>query len=280
VSAARDLAPRQFQVVANHLLATLHPDGGDVVDPRQWERRELLIWDDPTGMIGIKGLLDPLTGRWLKAAVDRWSKPEPAEPCDQEGLPAIRDPRSKGQRQADALQLVCRLALGARRDPDRPHLVIHTRAESNTSGLSRAWFAPLICDADLERLALARDGADLGMKVRTATPTQRRALIGRDQTCVIPGCTIPAAWSDAHHVRWWSKNGPTNVSNLAMVCGRHHAETHAGIWVLEMRDGKPWVKPPKWLDPEQRWRRNNDTHHRQAAEQLAAHFGAPPGRTA
>jgi hypothetical protein len=124
VDAARELAPRQFQAVANHLLVTLDPDGGDVLDPRQVERRELLIWDDPTGMVGVKGLLDPVTGRWLRAAVDRWSRPEPAE--EQDGLPGVRDPRSTGQRQADALQLVCRLALGSRREPDRPHVVIHT----------------------------------------------------------------------------------------------------------------------------------------------------------
>jgi hypothetical protein len=86
---------------------------------------------------------------------------------------------------------------------------------------------------------------------------------------VIPGCTIPAAWSDAHHVRWWAKQGPTNVSNMAMLCGRHHTETHAGVWDLEMRDGVPWVKPPKWLDPLQRWCRNTYTQHRENAEQLA-----------
>jgi hypothetical protein len=278
-AAARDLPPRQFQAAADHLLATLDPDGGDTIDPRRLDRRELLIWDDPTGMTGVKGLLDPITGRWLKAAMDRWSKPEPA--AEQDGLPGLRDPRSTGQRQADALQLVCRLALGARRDPDRPHLVIQTRDEANTSTLTRAWFAPLVCDADLERLALDRDGAvlDLGRKVRTATPTQRRALIGRDQTCVIPGCTIPAAWSDAHHLHWWSKNGPTDMSNLAMLCGHHHTETHAGTWTLEMRAGIPWVKPPPWLDPEQRWRRNTYTHHRQAAEQLAATLTPPPHDT-
>jgi hypothetical protein len=153
--------------------------------------------------------------------------------------------------------------------------VIHTRAESNTSTLTTAWIGRIVCDADLERLTRGRQDEvlELGTKVRTATPAQRRALIARDQTCVIPGCTIPAAWSDAHHVQWWSKNGPTNVSNLAMVCGRHHTEAHAGIWTLEMRDDIPWIRPPKWLDPQQRWRRNTYPHHQQAAAQLAADLG-------
>ena len=92
---------------------------------------------------------------------------------------------------------------------------------------------------------------NLGRKVRTATPTQRRALIARDQTCVIPNCTLPAAFSAAHHLQYWSKGGTTDASNLAMVCGRHHTDVHAGTWELEMRDGIPWAKPPTWLDPHQ-----------------------------
>jgi hypothetical protein len=281
VSAARDLAPRELQVVAKHLLATLDPDGGDTIDPRQLARRELLIWDDPTGMIGVKGLLDPATGRWFKAAIDRFAKPDPAAHPDQESLPTIRDARTQGQRQADALQDVCRLALGSRRDPDRPHLVIHTRADANTSGLSQAWIGRLLCDAEVALLTQGRtdEVLELGRTVRLATAAQRRALAGRDKTCVIPNCTIPAAWCDAHHVQWHSKGGPTNVSNLAMVCGRHHTETHAGVWVLEMRDGIPWVQPPTWLDPLQRWRRNTYTHHREAAEQLAMDLSPPPEKT-
>ena len=268
--AARDLEARQFKAVANRLLATLDPDGGDHLDPRELDRRELLIWDEPDGMIGVKGRLDQATGLFLKAAIGEWAKPDPAAQPDQEGLPAIRDPRSKGQRQADALQQICRHALGNRRTPDRPHVVIHTDTDSNTSGLTRAWFARLICDADLEHLTIGRNAElNLGRKVRTATPVQRRALIARDQTCVIPGCTTPAEWSDAHHVQWWSKNGPTDVSHLAMVCGRHHSDIHAGTWTLEMRNGIPWSKPPVWLDREQHWRRNTYTEHRKAAEQLA-----------
>jgi hypothetical protein len=159
--------------------------------------------------------------------------------------------------------------------------VIHTRAESNTSGLTKAWFGRMLCDAEAELLTRGRDDEvlELGHTVRLATATQRRALIGRDQTCVIPNCTIPAAWCDAHHVHWNSKGGPTNVSNLAMLCGRHHTETHAGIWTLDMRHGIPWVKPPTWLDPHQQWRRNTYPHHRQATEQLATNLRPQPRDT-
>jgi hypothetical protein len=112
--------------------------------------------------------------------------------------------------------------------------------------------------------------------VRTATPAQRLALAARDRTCVIPDCTIPAAWCDAHHGVWWSKGGETNVDDMAMVCGRHHTEIHAGVWSLELRDGVPWARPPTWVDPHQRWRRNTYAERRKEAQQLALEL-TPPG---
>jgi hypothetical protein len=66
------------------------------------------------------------------------------------------------------------------------------------------------------------------------------------------------------------------VSNLAMLCGRHHTAVHAGEWHLEMRDGIPWAQPPAWLDPLQRWRRNTYTHHQKTTEQLAADITREP----
>ncbi|WP_088285379.1 hypothetical protein [Kineosporia sp. A_224] len=34
---------------------------------------------------------------------------------------------------------------------------------------------------------------------------------------------------------------------------------HAGLWLVEVRDGIPWVRPPSWIDPERRRTRN--LHH-------------------
>jgi hypothetical protein len=152
-------------------------------------------------------------------------------------------------------------------------VVIQVREDSPVSdeGLSPAWVARFLCDATVKELRKnpRTDRLELGRNVRVATPPQRQALIGRDRTCVIPNCTIPARWADAHHVTWWSKGGSTNVSNMAMLCGSHHTAVHAGEWHLEMRDGIPWAKPPTWLDPRQQWRRNTCQKHLRTAEQLA-----------
>jgi hypothetical protein len=58
------------------------------------------------------------------------------------------------------------------------------------------------------------------------------------------------------------------VENLALVCGRHHAEVHAGIWTLEMIDGVPHGIPPRWAHPD-RPRLRNTVHH---TDVLVRHF--------
>ena len=123
------------------------------------------------------------------------------------------------------------------------------------------------CDAILTRVLLAPSGAvlDLGRSVRTASPAQRRALAARDGGCVIPGCTAPPGICEAHHVSWFRHGGGTDITNLALVCPRHHSSVHAGgTWTLRMIDGLPWARPPTWIDPQRRLLRN--TAH-QAAEQ-------------
>ena len=139
-----------------------------------------------------------------------------------------------------------------------------------------------LCDADLQRLVLTGAGAvlDLGRTVRTVTRAQRRALAARDRGCVIPGCGAPPAWTDAHHVTWWSKGGRTDIGGLALVCGRHHSDIHAGIWSLQMIDQIPWAIPPAWIDSLRRPLRNTTQQRvakaRELGHQLRLDLEAPP----
>lgn len=91
---------------------------------------------------------------------------------------------------------------------------------------------------------------------RLATPAQLRALAVRDGGCVIPGCSRPPAWCDAHHVVWWSRGGKTVLENLVLLCTSDHTAVHTGLWRVVMVDGLPHVIAPPWLDPQQRPRRN------------------------
>jgi hypothetical protein len=45
---------------------------------------------------------------------------------------------------------------------------------------------------------------DIGRATRVVPSGLRRALVRRDGHCAFPGCTLPAAWCDAHHVSPWA----------------------------------------------------------------------------
>ncbi|PRY49116.1 HNH endonuclease, partial [Knoellia remsis] len=48
----------------------------------------------------------------------------------------------------------------------------------------------------------------------------------RDRHCTFPGCDAPAMWSRAHHVVHWADGGPSDLSNAALLCQRHHTLVH------------------------------------------------------
>ena len=81
----------------------------------------------------------------------------------------------------------------------------------------------LACRADLSVIRW-RDGIplDVGRRYRTETPAIRRALEARDQGCRFTGCSMPAAWTTAHHLTPWKDGGTTTLKDTALLCFVHH----------------------------------------------------------
>ncbi len=67
---------------------------------------------------------------------------------------------------------------------------------------------------------------DLGRSRRLFSPAQRKALRLRDRRCRAEGCTIPAAWTEAHHLRPWSQGGSTDLNDGICLCSWHHHRVH------------------------------------------------------
>ncbi len=86
----------------------------------------------------------------------------------------------------------------------------------------------MACDAQIIPVVLGGDSEplDLGRARRLFTRGQRLALTLRDKGCSYPGCSIPPTWCDAHHVTHWANGGPTDLSNAALLCPRHHTHVH------------------------------------------------------
>ena len=91
----------------------------------------------------------------------------------------------------------------------------------------------IACDAGKLRMS-HRNGEILsvGRKTRTIPPPIRRALEFRDRGCRFPGCT--SRHCDAHHVHHWADGGETKLSNLVLLCRRHHRLLHEGGFEVRM----------------------------------------------
>ncbi len=127
-----------------------------------------------------------------------------------------------------------------------------------------AWAGPvsdelvrrILCDATVHRIVVdpASQPLDVGRATRVVPAGMRRAVALRDRHCQWPGCDVPAVWCEVHHLRHWSRGGPTAVHNLVMLCGRHHTQLHlAGMMLIRRAHGHIDLAP----DPDHDYH----THH-------------------
>ena len=86
----------------------------------------------------------------------------------------------------------------------------------------------MACDASIIPAVLGPEvgAAGPGPDRRLVTPRLCMALYLRDRGCTFPGCSRPPSWCDAHHCRHWCDGGPTDLTNMALLCPRHHTIVH------------------------------------------------------
>src|SRR3989442_2271119 len=159
------------------------------------------------------------------------------------------------QQQADALALLAETALHHELDPgaasDRYQVVVHVDAAALANPdepggsvleegvrVSAETSRRLACDAS--RVVMRHDEGgrpiEVGARTRTIPPALRRALNHRDRGCRFPGCGV--RFTQGHHLRHWAEGGPTTLSNLALLCRRHHRAVHEeGYKVYRGLDG-------------------------------------------
>jgi hypothetical protein len=201
--------------------------------------------------------------------------------------PAAADNRTGGEKCADILRMVLDRAA---RDPHTPSMggaaptvTVHVNAVDLADNTGVGWVdgveAPaslrsvrqLICAGGMQKIIFGENGEvlHLGDKERFFTAGQRKAIAARDGGCVIPGCTVPAAWSEVHHVIPWQNHGPTDIDNGVLLCWYHHHSIETSGWQIRMIRGRPQIKAPAWLDPAGAWRPANYHRARQTTRTLS-----------
>jgi hypothetical protein len=118
----------------------------------------------------------------------------------------------------------------------------------STAAISDEALARIACDADINLARVGKDGTILhhGRSTRFAKTGQVRALIVRDGGCVFPGCDKPPGACQAHHVKFWTHLGHTDLPDLALVCRFHHWLIHDRHWLLECLPPDPAAPAGGW----------------------------------
>jgi Domain of unknown function (DUF222)/HNH endonuclease len=154
------------------------------------------------------------------------------------------DPGAPGER----YQVVVHVDRAILADPEQPGQCVLEDGARVSAETSRR----LACDASRVVMRHDADGnvVEIGARTRTIPPARRRALVHRDRHCRFPGCAVTV--TQGHHLRHWAEGGPTTLSNLALLCRRHHRAVHEEGFRVERRaDGElSFSRPNGWPIPE------------------------------
>jgi hypothetical protein len=226
------------------------PEDGD-----KWRYLRWFDYDDGARM-GLEAFFPAAQGAAIARAIKRLADRLPVVPDDEwpEGLePTEEDGFEK--RCADALWALCSQAIAKDQDPDRATVVVHLDIDAlgHMSGeiaggsvLHKTTCDRLACDARLEFVLTDKDGDALGIgrAARTPPPWLEPQVRYRDHgCCTFPGCN-QRAFLQSHHIKHWTKGGPTELGNLTTTCFFHHKLVHEYGWNVRLVGSEThWSRP-------------------------------------
>ncbi|MCX6399898.1 MAG: DUF222 domain-containing protein [Propionibacteriales bacterium] len=259
VGYAADFRPKELRRLARHILDVVAPEIADEEAGRQLEAEErrarekasLRFRDLGDGRTRVWGVLPTAVAERLKVYLQAFTSPRSSERLDTSLVP--RD-CSTNLRQDRAYAWALAALLEAL-DPDNlpehggdATTVIVTmtleqlRAELAAAGLlsggeeiSASEARRLACQAQIIPAVLGgrSEVLELGRSQRLASRAQRKALRLRDRGCRAEGCTVPAAWTEAHHLKPWSEGGKTDLNDLISFCNHDHHKIHDPAYTHE-----------------------------------------------
>ncbi|MCX7522564.1 DUF222 domain-containing protein [Microbacterium sp. STN6] len=273
--------------------AALDPDGVLREEEKALTRRGVRLGRPRDGVVPLSGALMPEIAAKMARLFDAYLTPRtgPAFLADDEGtarsaregdldarqrdprsLDQQRDPRSLDQQRHDVLAAMIDAAARATDAPTiggaAPTVLVSVRAGDLATGrgighidgsetpVSMTTVKQFACTGGIQPIHFDDTGriTGLGSPQRCFTPKQRRGIELRDGGCVIPGCHVPAAWTEIHHVTPDRAGGPTHTDNGVCLCWYHHRTIDTSGWHVRMHHGTPHIKAPPWLNPSGQWK--------------------------
>lgn len=116
--------------------------------------------------------------------------------------------------------------------------------------LCNAGVIPVVMDGKSQVL-------DLGTEERFFPEYMRKIILSIYGGCAFPGCTVPPEHCEIHHVDPMTQGGRTEINCGVPGCSNHHHGYHTGlIKIVRAPDSLFSLRLPKFMDPEQKLRRN------------------------
>ena len=246
VAEAAHHGPRELRVLGRKILEVVAPEVYEDEEGRQLEAEERRSRERTS--LSSKNLGDGTTrfvirvpdaaASRLRTYLEAFTSPRHARPGGDEAdrIPAFRrmggafcsfleavDPRRLPVHGGDATTVIVTIPL----DDLQRELSAAGLATGDRISASEA--RRLACSADIIPAVLGgkSEVLDLGRSSRLFKPAQRKAMIIRDRECRAEGCTIPAAWCEAHHAKLpWTKGGRTDLDDGMLLCSWHHHRAH------------------------------------------------------
>ena len=236
---------------------------------RQRARRSLKVFDGAGGMVVVHGELDQVSGDRFKIALGAMSDKMLVDDTAYDPI------RTFEQRNADALVALVTQQPANSANPNpwagvpdcgpRPQktvLVVTAEYDAIEGRLKNAGLIDgtpidldelrrIACEADIVPMIFGSDGQPLyvGRAQRAPTKAQKLALYKRDRRCV--GCGLRPQICDAHHIVPWDQNGPTDITNLVLLCPRCHTKIHKHHHTIQHnpQTGRYHLQPPPRPSP-------------------------------
>ena len=266
-----------LRVHAQTWAAYLDQDGAEPREERALRLRGLTIGRARDGIVPISGALLVEVAAQLELICHAVGSPRVDQdapvmfrPSDDADDLFRADPRTLAQSRHDALATALFAAASSRLLPTiggaAPTLVVSVREEDLVHG--RGWAhidgEPLSlraaihtgCAGVIQRVLQGDNGriVKIGTEERVFNRHQRRAIALRDGGCLIPGCGVPAAWCEIHHVTDHALGGPTHTDNGVLLCWYHHRHLDHHGWRIRITHGIPEVIAPPWVERTPSWR--------------------------
>lgn len=270
-----------LQRLANRIMEVIDPDGADAYVEKKLHDQEqhalaetsLEMFNIGNGKTRIRGILPNAQAGILRAALEGIASPRRNDPTiwDRDGEHSdaasgtLTHPQRLGRAwceliehlPTDALPQHGGLAATVTLTMDFDNLKNKVGAAILSTGgeMSASQARRFACNAGIIPAVLGGKSVvlDLGRSQRLFTSHQKIALGTTRHGCYWRGCDRPEAWTEAHHVDWYSKGGTTDLNNAALFCYYHHQLLHNGEWDCRIAaDGIPEVIPPRRIDPKQR----------------------------